>query len=74
MFCNIMNASVTRLSHDRIHEFTSINLVSTFQKVMEGSGLEFTKKFRFSFGKVGQKFTSPNKFKLFRIILAIYEL
>ena len=33
------------------------------------TGLEFTKKFSFSFGKVGQKFTSPNKFELFRIIL-----
>ncbi len=36
-------------------------------------GLEFTKKICFSFRKVGQKFTSPNKFKLFRIILATYE-
>ena len=34
-------------------------------------GLESMKKFFcLSFGKVGQKFTSPNKFKLFRIILA----
>ena len=36
------------------------------------TGFEFTKKICFSFGKVGQKFTSPDKFKLFRIILATY--
>ena len=31
------------------------------------SGLEFMEKICFSFGKVGQKFTSPNKFKLFQL-------
>ena len=36
-------------------------------------GLEFTEIFCFSFGKVGQKFTSPNIFKLFQIILATNE-
>ncbi len=42
--------------------------------IFDNTGLEFTKKFCFSFGKVGQRFTSPNIFKLFQIILATNEL
>ncbi len=34
----------------------------------------YQKKICFSFGKVCQKFTSLKKFKLFRIVLATYEL